>query len=65
MESNSTTPITWLTGCLPRFRHKIEAGNAIITGSFTQQPQFERRLEVEVHCEPFDTTCTSFTRGNT
>ena len=65
MESNPTASITWLTGSLPRFRHKIEAGNAIITSSFTQQPQFERRLEVEVYCEPFDTPSTSFTRGDT
>ena len=64
MELSPIASIAWLTGCLTRFGRKIKAGNAVMTGSFTTQHQFEGPIEVEIHFEPFGTVTVCFTRGD-
>ena len=56
--------ITRLTGCLARSGRKIKVSNAVMTGSFITQHQFEGPIEGEIHFEPFGSVTACFTRGD-
>lgn len=61
MESSPIASIVWLTEQLTRFDLALEAGSAVMTGSFTKQYRFDGPIEIEARFNPFGTVSAKFT----
>ena len=61
MESSPIASIVWLAGRLADFGLALEAGSAVMTGSFTKQYRFDGPVEIEARFEPFGTASATFT----
>jgi len=61
MESSPIASITWLANKLSEFDLSLEAGMAVMTGSFTKQYRFDNAVEIEARFEPFGTVTAKFT----
>ena len=55
------TGIVKLAGRLADFDLALEAGSAVMTGSFTKQYRFDGPVEIEARFEPFGTASATFT----
>ncbi|MAF48553.1 MAG: hypothetical protein QGH73_02150 [Rhodospirillales bacterium] len=60
MESSPIASIQWLAGQLSHFGLALEAGSAVMTGSFTKQYRFDGPVEIEARFKPFGTVTAKF-----
>lgn len=61
MESSPLASIVWLANKLAEFDRAIEAGSAIMTGSFTRQYAIDRPMRAEARFDPFGSAVATFT----
>ena len=61
MESSAVTSISWLANKLAEFGRTLEAGQAVMTGSFTRQFFIEKPLKAEARFDPFGSVVATFT----
>lgn len=61
MESSPIASIVWLTKQLADYDLALEAGSAVMTGSFTKQYRFDQPVEIEARFEPFGSVKARFT----
>jgi len=61
MESSAVASIVWLANKLAEFDRTLEAGQAVMTGSFTRQFLIERPLKAEARFDPFGSAVATFT----
>jgi len=61
MESSPIASIVWLVEKLSEFNLALEAGMAVMTGSFTKQYRFDSPIEIEARFKPFGTVTATFT----
>lgn len=61
MESSPIASIVWLAEQLSRFDLALEAGSAVMTGSFTKQYPFKGPTEIEARFSPFGTVSAKLT----
>lgn len=61
MEDSPVASIVWLANKLAEFGRTLEAGQAVMTGSFTRQFPIDRPLTAEARFEPFGSAVATFT----
>jgi len=60
MESGPVASIVWLANKLAEFDRGLEAGQAVMTGSFTRQFAIDRPMTVEARFAPFGSAIATF-----
>jgi 2-keto-4-pentenoate hydratase len=60
MESSPLASIVWLANKLAEFDRALEAGGAVMTGSFTRQYPIDRPLRAEARFDPFGSAVATF-----
>ena len=60
MESSPITSIQWLANQLAKFDRSLEAGQVVMTGSFTRQFAIDRPLTAEARFDPFGSAIATF-----
>lgn len=60
MDSSPVASIQWLANRLARFGRNLEAGQVVMTGSFTRQFAIERPLTAEARFDPFGSAIATF-----
>lgn len=60
MESSAVASIVWLADKLAEFDRSLEAGQDIMTGSFTRQHAIDRPMTIEARFTPFGTVRATF-----
>lgn len=60
MESGALASIVWLANQLARFDRALEAGQAVMTGSFTRQYPIDRPMNIEARFTPFGSAIATF-----
>jgi 2-keto-4-pentenoate hydratase len=60
MESSPLASIVWLANKLAAFDHALEAGQVVMTGSFTRQFAIDRPMTAEARFDPFGSAIAHF-----
>ena len=60
MESSAVASIAWLANKLAEFDRALEAGQVVMTGSFTKQYPIDRPMTVEARFDPFGRAIATF-----
>jgi len=60
MESSAVASIVWLANKLAEFGRTLEAGQVVMTGSFTRQYAIDRDLTAEARFDPFGSAIATF-----
>ncbi len=60
MESGPLASVAWLANKLAEFGRALEAGHAVMTGSFTKQYRLDRPMRVEARYAPFGSAIATF-----
>lgn len=60
MESSPIASIQWLANQLAKYGRTLEAGQAVMTGSFTRQFPIDRPLTAEARFDPFGSAIATF-----
>jgi 2-keto-4-pentenoate hydratase len=61
MESSAVASIAWLANKLAEFGRTLEAGQQVMTGSFTRQFFIDRPMTAEARFDPFGSAVATFT----
>ena len=61
MESSAVASIVWLANKLAEFGRTLDAGQVVMTGSFTRQFFIEQPLTAEARFDPFGSAVATFT----
>lgn len=61
MSSGPLASIAWLANQLADYDRELDAGSAVMTGSFTKQYRFTEPVSVEARFEPFGSVAVRFT----
>jgi len=60
MESSAVASVVWLANKLAEFGRSLEAGQDIMTGSFTRQHAIDRPMTIEARFDPFGAAQATF-----
>jgi 2-keto-4-pentenoate hydratase len=60
MESSAVASIVWLANKLAEFGRTLEAGQVVMTGSFTRQYAIDRDMTAEARFDPFGSAVATF-----
>ena len=60
MESSAVTSVIWLANKLSEFGRSLEAGQDVMTGSFTRQHAIDRPMTIAAHFTPCGTVQATF-----
>jgi 2-keto-4-pentenoate hydratase len=60
MESSAVASIVWLANKLAEFDRVLEAGQVVMTGSFTRQYAIDRTMTAEARFDPFGSAIATF-----
>jgi len=60
MESSAVTSVVWLANKLAEFDRSLEAGQDVMTGSFTRQHAIDRPMAVEARFAPYGAAKATF-----
>jgi len=60
MESSAVASIVWLANKLAEFDRTLEAGQVVMTGSFTRQYPIDRNMTAEARFDPFGSATATF-----
>ena len=60
MESSAVASVVWLANKLAEFDRTLEAGQVVMTGSFTRQYAIDRAMTAEARFDPFGSAVAAF-----